>query len=149
MTQSPWPNSLFWLIFFPTSFKRRTAPISSDDCQRSENAWRGGCLFSLIRWRPLVELMQWRNVSDWFKERGWRRFWVKNKTKETNYQDSVGCGESDGIGHFDRLAHPFRTTGHRQQLVASAGQFQNVEPQGIGREFHLYAWKNSKKIQVT
>ena len=25
--------------------------------------------------------MQWRNVSDWFKERGWRRFWVK-KTKQ-------------------------------------------------------------------
>ena len=28
------------------------------------------------------------------------------------HQNRVGCGESDGIGNFDGLAHPIRSAGH-------------------------------------
>lgn len=59
------------------------------------------------------------------------------KQEELTHQDRVRCCKSDGVGNFDSLAHPVRSAGHRQQLVARPRKFQNVQPQRISSEFNL------------
>lgn len=69
--------------------------------------------------------------------------------RHVTYQDGVRGGKRDGIRHFHGLAHPLGPSGDEEQLVAGLGQLDNVQLEGIRREFHLHTGERMSLMRTS